>query len=533
MENSLPFVWQPTACIPEPSPWIQLVGSTSILAVVSDLDRDGIETLQTFLSESHDCSVRLVVVLYPACPTTDRVLDQLLDSSQQLNGKLQCALLPDGPITTATRTTVLLAPSTTARSARLWVGNSGNFGIASRTASRLHVISEPEPLLQDRWLGWFAGLWEASAPLTATTVRIPRLSWPKGDAEAGILWEEYARLCRELGGVFPQPEQEQVKTPEQQQAAEQRNEAAVKKLCEELEIRKPDPLATRLAEFYKKGRLVTVDKTGRVPPLKVPVNTRLLGVEAEKTFGSATRRIDVKIEILDDAASKEIDEQRNVSKILQRFSFPLADGARWVPSTARPLLDSQIARIEAKVQKRVRELVGSDAGEFAVGRRQKIREALDGVYKEFNVGGKVGDDVVETIIGHAAERLEKALGARFLPQLSYNEVWFDPSPASVHDSPWPQARNILTSVATYFRKAVTNQFFFLGSEVTEEELLTAMDVCGDWIAKDPWRPATKTRAKTELKRLEEIGASGLDARDQCQEILAIIEGKPTQPRTDA
>lgn len=208
--------------------------------------------------------------------------------------------------------------------------------------------------------------------------------------------------------MFPEPEK--VKTPEQQKAAEQRADQAVKKLCGELAIRPPDPLATRVVEFYKKGRLVTVDKTGRVPPLKVPVNTRLLGVEAEKTFGSATRRIDVKIEILDDAATREIDAQRNVSKILQRFSFPLADGARWVPTAARPLLDNQIARIEANVQKRVRELVGSDASQFAASRRQQIEEALNGVYKEFHVAGGVGAGVVETVINDAAGRIDKAFG---------------------------------------------------------------------------------------------------------------------------
>jgi hypothetical protein len=179
------------------------------------------------------------------------VLDRLLEVVQQLDGRLQSTLLPDGPITTATRTTVVLAPAVEARSPRLWVGNSGNFGIGSRTASRLHVLSEPEPLLQDRWLAWFAGLWEAAAPMTAATTRIPRLAWPKGDPEAGLLWEEYARLCRQLGTVFPAPEPG--KTLEQQKAAAQRTEQAVKKLCEELAIRQPDPLATRVAEFYKKG----------------------------------------------------------------------------------------------------------------------------------------------------------------------------------------------------------------------------------------------------------------------------------------
>jgi hypothetical protein len=193
----------------------------------------------------------MVAVLYPACPTTDRVLDRLLECVQQLDGRFKCVLLPDGPITTATRTTVVLAPPAAARSARLWVGNSGNFGIGSRTASRLHVLCEPEPLLQDRFLGWFAALWESAAPLTATTARIPRLTWPKGDPEAGVLWEEYARLCRELVTVFPEPEK--VKTPEQQKAAEQRADQAVKKLCGELAIRPPDPLATRVVEFYKKG----------------------------------------------------------------------------------------------------------------------------------------------------------------------------------------------------------------------------------------------------------------------------------------
>lgn len=526
MENSPPFVWQPAACDLEPSPWVHMGGSASILAVVSDMDRSGVETLHCFLSENPHCSARMIAVLYPACPTTDAVLDSLLEVVRQLDGRLQCTLLPDGPITAATRTTVVLAPAVAARSPRLWIGNSGNFGIGSRTASRLHVLSEPEPLLQDRWLAWFAGLWEAAAPLTATTTRIPRLAWPKGDPEAAVLWEEYARLCWQLGTVLPEPEG--VKTPEQQKIAEQRTEQAVKKLCEELAIRQPDPLAARVAEFYKKGRLVTVDKTGRVPPLKVPVNTRLLGVEAEKTFGSATRRIDVKIEILDDGAAKEIDEQRNVSKILQKFSFPLADGTRWVPATARPLLDKQIARIEAKVQKRVRELVGKDASQFAASRRQQIENALNGVCAEFNVTGSVSAGVVENVINQAAERIDKALGARFLPQLSYNEVWFDPSLAAEHASPWPQARNLLMAVATYFRKAVTSQFFFLGIDVPEEELLTAMDVCGDWIAEDPWRPATRARARAELKRLEKVAANGQDARDQCQEILAIIEGLPAQ-----
>ncbi len=264
MENCVPFVWQANACDLQPSPWVQLRGAASILAVVSDLDRPGVEMVQRFLNENPDCSARIVAVLYPACPTTDRVLEKLHEYVQQLDGRFQCALLPDGLIAAVTRMTVVLAPPAAARSARLWVGNSGNFGIGSRAASRLHVLWEPEPLLQDRFLGWFAALWESAAPLTATTARIPRLTWPKGDPEAGVLWEEYARLCQELGAVFP--ELEKVKTPEQQKAAEQRTDQAVKKLCEELAIRTPDPLATRVVEFYKKGRLVTVDKTGPRAP---------------------------------------------------------------------------------------------------------------------------------------------------------------------------------------------------------------------------------------------------------------------------
>jgi hypothetical protein len=102
---------------------------------------------------------------------------------------------------------------------------------------------------------------------------------------------------------------------------------------------------------------------------------------------------------------------------------------------------------------------------------------------------------------------------------------------SEHLSQWAQVRTLLLATAKYFRESVTMTGHLKGIEVPEDELLAAMDVCGDWIIGERTDPKIESTAKSELRRLEEIQVSDRDDRSKCSLILGLIEhrGNPHAP----
>lgn len=82
---------------------------------------------------------------------------------------------------------------------------------------------------------------------------------------------------------------------------------------------------------------------------------------------------------------------------------------------------------------------------------------------------------------------------------------------------------LVWAAAQSFRKAAIGSGHLKGLEISEEEILDAMDICGDWIAGESRNSKTEKAAKAELLRLVEIESSDLDDRAKCVEILALIE----------
>jgi hypothetical protein len=433
-----PLLWPTSDCSP---PWTGLERAEQWFAATSALDNSGVDAIEEWLKTPGAKSAKLIVLVYGACATTKQVLDRLLLIATASNGKLDCALLTTGHYHTDANGTAVFLKTPGRRAAQLWTSNTSNFDRIVAPNGCLNVLIDAEPSLGTRWMTWFARLWERSAPLTRMTADIPALLPPQGNEEGFRRWEAYQGMCGELE-ITPEPS-----TEEEQAAAEARVEERAKELCAEMKVAPPDPVSERVCELYKQGVLVTIDKSGVVPPLHIPVKAKWLGVESERQFGRGRRKVDFKLQLFEEEAARKIDSLRkSLPQLLDWYSFRLADEHRWVPNASLPLIQKEMTRIEQDARTYIQSLIGQGASEYAHSRRKEMQSSVNEMCQEFHPGREVGPEVMNDIIREAERRLGEALRERFLPRISETAVGFIPSAdssGSPHSDAWAQARTLL------------------------------------------------------------------------------------------
>ena len=522
METKPPLVWPTSESLP---PWTGLGNAEQWFATTSALDDSGIDAIQEWLNSATAKSARLIVLVYGACATSRQVLTRLLRVAEDTKGRLECSVLATGHYHTDANGTAVLMETSGRRARQLWTGNTSNFDRIVAPDGSLNVFIDAEDTVAARWMRWFSRLSERSAPLTILTANIPDLMPPQGNEEGFRAWEAYQRTCAELG-MPPEP-----KTEEEKAAAAARIEERAKEFCAQMKVAPPDPVSERVCELYKQGVLVTIDKSGVVPPLHIPVKAKWLGVESERQFGRGRRKVDFKLQLFEEEAARKIDSLRkSLPQLLDWYSYRLADEHRWVPNAALPLIQKEMTRIEQEARTYIQSLIGQGASEYAGSRRKEMQSSVNEMCQEFHPGREVGPEVMNDILREAERRLGEALRERFLPRISETAVSFIPpadSSGSLNSDAWAQARTLLGSIAGYFRDAVTNNFFFQGYKLNQGELLKAMDVAGDWIANNPWHPETRDRARDEVEYLGKVLSGKASDREKCEMMLDLIEGKWT------
>ncbi len=148
---------------------------------------------------------------------------------------------------------------------------------------------------------------------------------------------------------------------------------------------------------------------------------------------------------------------------------------------------------------------------------------INAMYVELGRRGQVTADVIQRVDLSLKDRLSRAQSTNFMPMLSYSVVGFARANSALV-SPWGQAFSLLSDIAKFPRKALTDRFFFSGLKVSEDDLIEAMNVAEDALCRDLRSRGIKGRCMAELELLSGIEKASMESRDRCELVWRILTG---------
>jgi hypothetical protein len=297
-----------------------------------------------------------------------------------------------------------------------------------------------------------------------------------------------------------------------------------KQIRKELKIPKSDPILQPLVQLFDQGDLVTIDKGSRIPPLEVPIKAEWFGIPSFREVGVVSREVRYKISVLDDKTNKQLDARRKgTSELREKFSFPLADGSRWMPHKAKPLFEAELKRLEEEGKKLLGSIISGSPEEWVQSKRDLVTRDANRQYEEFHPGKTMPGTTIDEVLKALTERFKKATSGNFLPKVSFVRTGFRLSGDSDHVSDWATARTLLRAIAEYPRAALKSRaYFFRGLKVSERDLLNAMNVAEDHLVAEWFQPDSLDTAQVELDALGQIDESERTDRDKCELILDLL-----------
>jgi hypothetical protein len=412
----------------------------------------------------------------------------------------------------------------------LALGSDENLGLDSENDRRLNVVFRADSSLVEGFRQNFDYWWARTTEITAPgAVAIPELVLPDGTAEAAQQWRAFVERClTPVAADASTGPTARVDAQTGEVILVSATEDPVASPTEALGLPKPDALADRVARLYSKGLLVSVDKLTRIPPLDAPLDPRIFGDPSEIQRGNVTRKVSMRVSVIDDKTLKDIDRRRQgLRTLLAKFTFGLADNMRWMPLAARPLFEIELNRLNDEGQKLIADLLKGDVKAFVEGKRDALVTDLNAMHRELGRPGQVTDDVVQRVVQGLIERLTRARGANFMPTLSYSAISFVGSNRNLI-SPWGQALSLLMHAARFPREALTDRFFFNGLKIGEDDLIDAMNVADDAVCRDLRARGIKDRCRAELRLLARIESASVDARERCELTTRLIDGKTAE-----
>ena len=489
------------------------------MAVVSGLDDHGVDYLRTLLSGGKPPEVRVVLLVHAACPTKEKDLFDILALLDQK--RLQAWVLP---VNSRGPSCSWILAKQDSLPYLLWTTSSGNFGLSDTEVAEAHLVTEPDLLVVDGFVSWFCHLAAEAAPLTASTAHIPDLVPAQGTQEAAEMWDRYASLCF-VDTVVAQVSFIESATAKSRLAATPQSAKIVEdKLREELQIPQADPLFHPLIQLFERGDLVTIDKGTRIPPFEVPIKAEWFGIPSFREVGVVSREVRYKISVLDERTNRALDARRKgTSDLREKFSFPLADGSRWMPHKAKSLFEVELKRHEEEGKKLLGSVVSGTPEDWVESKRDLVTRDANRQYEEFHPGKRMPAETINEILNALTERFRKATSGTFLPKVSYVKTSFRLGGDSKQVSDWATARTLLRAVAGYPRAALKNQaYFFRGLKVNQKDLVTAMNVADDRLLARWSQPTLIETALEELEVLDQIDESEQSDHDKCKLLLDLL-----------
>lgn len=467
-------------------------------------------------------TVRLVVTVYPACPTTENTLMKLLQLQESHEGVsiriAACELLDQKQNIVAYYRRPEDVPL-------LLVGTGTGFTDLIPDRNHCTAVFKVEPVLASSWANWFDYRWAKAVPLTSSRTTIPRLVLPKRTEQAARLWDAYENAlhrdaAEDLAGVTvevdPSTGQVTAKNADGENVSTPSSEAGLPRLT---------PVYGKLASLFEKGHLVSIDKHTRLQPLEVPVKPKWFGLETLRQIGKVKRQVSYKISLLTKEELKDLENRRKkMSELLDAFTFSLADGQRWMPTSAQSLFHGEITRVNGEAKEILADLIADDLKGFLDSRRDGVFDDANRMYGDLFPGKVIAKEALNEIMDTFRSRLEKAQQRSFLPQVSFTKVSL-PLP---HEAAWTSdlgsAFHLLLSIIRYPRKACLNgPYFGRGLEARPDQILESMNVLSDPFINRFQDHGARGVAEADLQTCEEIADSDMPTPDKCERLFQLLD----------
>ncbi len=497
--------------------------SQSVFGIISGLTGKGIKVIQGWLDRNPQFKATFVVMVYPACATSQADFAQLRDLVQREPDRLSVHVRPLERVTDrASNALCFLAAD---RTPHMVVGPTEDLGLAHPQEGHVNFVFRTEPALVESFKRYFDCMWAYSRDIAYMGASaIPALVLPEGSEEGARLWQAYmdefgdatlpdetaleAQVNPETGAVTLRSKDGEELTPPTENAG----------------IEKLDETAARVIRLYEKGALVSIDKLSRIPPLDTPLDPSIFGDLAEIHRGNVVRKVSMRVSIIDESDLKGIEKcRKGLRDLLTKFTFGLADNMRWMPNAALSLFETELKGLNEAGQKLIADLLKGNVEAFIQGKRDTLIADLTAMYQELGRPGPVTDDVVDRVVESLASRLGKAQTANFMPALSYSRIAFTQT-ETAFASPWGQAFSLLEDIAAFPRKAISDNFFFRGLKVPEDALIDAMNVADDSLVQEINQRRIKERCKAELDLLLRIEKSPQKPQEKCGLVFRLLDG---------
>lgn len=527
--SELPFVWPGPAFNAEPglySPKLSFEGALdqaiSAFGVVSAVDSHAIDWMESFLADRTDSKLRLVLSLYPTCRTSDADLQNVLRLVDRHGDRAAFKIYPEQFLDNRSSNLICFVNS----DGRLAIsaGPTENLGFAGAGPSQANVATPIADATFEACRRWFDGIWVIAGPLSNGIIAtIPKLSLPEGDSDAAALWDSFRSNCLSQDGAGKPPRV--LVNPVTGAATLVDDEGnPVATPTEEIGIPKLDPFTEKISRLFEQGMLVSVDKLSRIPPLEAPVKPEWFGVESFRQTGVVRSRTTMKVAPFDETTRRKVDRLRRVTgDLLPRFTFPLADGVRWMPRPAIPLFERALSAANLEAKQFLDLTIGDTVDSFLAAQRDRIRADAQRMYEAYHPRGKIPMSAVDQIVYELRARLGKTKTHKVLPRVAYSAVAFNPAQSSAWSSPWGQAFSLLKAIADFPREAATDPFFLQGARVDQDQLLDAMNVAGDaLLAAERKGAPNKRRLKDELDLIRQLESAAGEPRGKCGALWSLI-----------
>ena len=544
-----PFIWPDVRRLagcsgPAPDLDALLAESDLVLGVVHGFTDVGVGRLKKILakeptashngngkpsSPSTEKKVRLIVTVYPTCPTTSDVLLALLQlqtSHASLEVRIVTCDLWSGPENTVAFYKAVDSVPT------VLFGSSASFEDVSDEPNHLTLAFSPEPILAAEWQKWFDVKWLKAARLTEQRAIIPALVIPEGTLEAAQKWAAYEQLC-----VDEQDGEELVEVTVDPVTGEVTAKAAdgtpVTTVSTDNKLPKVSPVYRKLAQLLDMGHLVSVDKTTRILPFEVPVKPKWFGLETLKQIGLVKRQLSYRISALSEEELKNLEKRRKkTGELLDLFSFSLADGQRWMPKTAEELFQQENSRINTEAKGILDKLIAGNIDNFLDGRRKTVSVDANKMYRDLmpdrtsSGDDSLSKDAIDEIMADLKRRFEGAQHRSFLPELSFTRISLPQPQNDTWKSQLGSSLHLLLSIVRYPRKACRNgRYFSQGMAAKPRDILKAMNVLNDPFVEAFDRFEAQERAEKELEEVDSIEAADHTAEEKCQKLFELLGHK--------